>query len=61
VAEKKGYITSTQLVDALEIQVNENIRDREHRFVAEILCDQGNITRLQINDVLESMKAGSST
>ena len=58
VAERKGYITSAQLVKALEIQVIENIRDGEHRFVGEILLDQGLITRFQINDVLESMKTG---
>lgn len=55
IAERKGYITSQQLVEALEIQVIENIRDGEHRFVGEILCEKGHITRLQINDVLESM------
>jgi len=59
-AERKGYITSPQLVKALEIQVIENIRDGEHRFVGEILHDQELITRPQINDVLESIKTGSS-
>lgn len=56
IAERKGYITSQQLVRALEIQVTENIRNGEHRFVGEILCDKGHITKLQINDVLESMR-----
>ena len=61
VAEKKGYITSTQLVDALEIQVNENIKKRQHRFIGEILYDQGLISRYQIHDVLDFIETGSST
>ena len=56
IAERKGYTTPVQIVKALEIQVIENIRDGEHRFVGEILLDQGHITRFQINDVLDSIE-----
>ena len=53
VAERRGYITPTQLVEALKIQVFENIKKRQHRFIGEILYDQGHITTYQINEVLD--------
>ncbi|MGM0426930.1 MAG: hypothetical protein ACQEQ7_06805 [Thermodesulfobacteriota bacterium] len=56
VAVKKGYLTESQLVKALEIQVAENMRVGKHRFVGEILVKEELITRLQIKDVMESLE-----
>jgi len=52
IAEKKGYITADELIGALEIQVKENIDQREHRFIGNILRSLGYITTDQINKVL---------
>ena len=56
VAVKKGYITESQLVKALETQVAENMRDGEYRFIGEILVEEELITRLQIKDVMDAME-----
>jgi len=55
VAEQKGFISPTQFLEALEIQVKENMKEGKHRFIGSILLEEGFITRLQINDVLEAM------
>ena len=52
IAVKKGHVTADQLVEALEIQVKENIDKGEHRFIGDILCDSGYITEGQINNVM---------
>ena len=59
-AVKKGYITSSQFVKALEIQATESCENGIYRFVGEILYEQGLLTRLQLKDVLESMEAEST-
>jgi len=60
VAERKGYISSGQFIEALEIQAAENIRDGIQRFVGEILLEQGYMTGLQLKDVIETMERESS-
>ncbi len=55
VAEQKGFISPTQFLKALEIQVKENVEEGKHRFIGSILLEEGFITRLQINDVLDAM------
>jgi len=56
VGVKKGYITESQLVKALEIQVAENMREGKHRIVGEILVEEELITRLPFKDVKESLE-----
>jgi len=53
IAEKKEFIAVNQLMEALEIQVIENIEKREHRFIGDILHGLGYISRVQINEVLK--------
>ena len=55
IAVEKGFITLQQLVDALEIQVRENLAGAKHRLIGEILCDLGFLTQPQIKEVLKSM------
>ncbi len=55
-AEKKGYISWPQLLEALEIQIEENTEKGEDRFIGDVLCDLGFMTKLQVKDVLESME-----
>ena len=58
IAQEKGYISWPQLLEALEIQIEENTKKGESRFIGEILYDLTFITKLQIRDVLESMDKG---
>ena len=51
----KGFITSGQLVEALKIQVHENLKQTKHRLIGEILRDDGHISDTQIKEVLNSM------
>ena len=55
IAVKKGFITSEQLVEALAIQVAEDISTGDHDLIGKILFKQGIITMEQIDEVLSSM------
>jgi len=55
VAQRKGYITWPQLLEALEIQIEEITKKGEVRFIGEILCDLNFTTKLEVRDVLETM------
>ena len=59
IAQKKGYITWPQLLEALELQIEEAVEGRT-RFISEILCDLQFITKLELRDVLESMDNGTA-
>ena len=50
-----GFITQEQLVEALTIQVRDNIMDKPHRKIGEILVDQGWLTEDQRREVLKTM------
>jgi hypothetical protein len=54
-AVKKGFITSDQLVEALAIQVAEDIATGDHDLVGKILFEQGIITMEQIDEILKAM------
>jgi len=54
-AVAKGFITSDQLVEAIKIQVTENLKESKHRLIGEILRDQGYLTAIQTVEVLNSM------
>jgi hypothetical protein len=54
-AVKKGFITSEQLVEALAIQVAEDISIGDHDLIGKILFEQGLITSAQIDEALNSM------
>ncbi|MBW1851164.1 MAG: hypothetical protein JRJ15_06980 [Deltaproteobacteria bacterium] len=55
IAVKKGFITSEQLIEAISIQVAENIKDNKHRIIGTILRDMGLLTIEQINEVLKTI------
>jgi hypothetical protein len=58
IAQKKGYVSWPQLLEALETQIEENTKKGEDRFIGEILVDLNFMTKLQVGDVLESMDRG---
>jgi hypothetical protein len=62
IAVEKGYITIEQLMDALYIQVREDLSGKKHRLIGKILYDQGLLTVDQIERVLATMGShGDST
>lgn len=54
-AAEKGFLTADQVIEALRIQVMEDIEKGKHRLIARILLEQGLITLSQIDEVLRSM------
>jgi hypothetical protein len=54
-AVEKELITANQLIDALRVQIIEDIEKEKHRLIGRILLEQGLITLPQIDDVLRSM------
>jgi hypothetical protein len=54
-AVEKGFVTADQVIEALRIQVMEDIEKGKHRLIGLILLEQGLITLPQIDGVLESM------
>lgn len=55
VAIENGFITPEQLIEAMKIQVFEDLEGAKHRLVGEILLDKGYITNIQIDEVLRLM------
>ena len=54
-AVEKGFITAEQVVEALRIQVLEDIERGGHRLIGRILLEKGQITLPQINEVLATL------
>ena len=50
-AIKLGFITSEQLLEALTVQVKENVNDGIHRLIGSILREKGYMTVEQIEQV----------
>jgi hypothetical protein len=55
IAFEKGFISLENLLQALKIQVTEDLQGMSHRLIGQILLEQGYITDAQINDVLGAM------
>ena len=60
IAVEKGFITTDQLVEAIKIQVLEEIEKGKHRLIGAILFEHGFITLRQIDEVLESLQTLSA-
>ena len=56
VAVEKGYVRPEQVLEALIIQVTENVEKKKHRFIGTILVDQGYMKHSQISEVLKAME-----
>ena len=54
-AVESGYATIDQILNAIKIQIMEDVEKGRHRIVGEILIDQGVMNPSQINDVLRTM------
>ncbi|MGD9162076.1 MAG: hypothetical protein PVG39_26930 [Desulfobacteraceae bacterium] len=56
VAVDMGFITMDQMLNAIEVQVKENIAFGTHRKIGMILLEQGHITPEQVDKVLKEME-----
>ena len=54
-AIQKGFISQDKLMQALNIQVNEDMEGLKHRLIGEILLDIDYITAGQIQEILNIM------
>ena len=61
IAVEKGFITIEQLVEAMNIQIVENVEKGKHRPLGTILFEQGLITNHQIDEVLSLLGKGPDT
>jgi hypothetical protein len=54
-AVEKGFVTADHVIEALRIQVIEDLEKGRHRLIGRILLEQGLISLSQINEVLKSL------
>jgi hypothetical protein len=54
-AVKRGFVTPAQVVEALAVQVAEDLSKRRHRPIGEILLEQEAINSSQLDLVLADM------
>jgi hypothetical protein len=57
-AVEKGFITADQVIEALKVQVMEDVEKGKHRLIGLILLEQGLISLSQIEEVLQSLGKG---
>jgi len=55
ISVEKGFVTADQVIEAMNIQILEDIEKQEHRLIGSILLDQGLLTLSQIDEVLKDM------
>jgi tRNA U34 5-methylaminomethyl-2-thiouridine-forming methyltransferase MnmC len=53
IAIEKGYLTPEQLIEALKVQVFEDINKKAHRLIGEILLDMDIMTANQIEETVK--------
>ena len=55
IAVQKGFVTVDQVMEALKVQLIEDMENKRHRFLGTILAEQGYVNHAQINEVLKAM------
>ena len=55
VAIEKGFIIKEQFVEAMGVQIENDLEGTGHRFIGSVLYGMGYMTIQQINEVLETM------
>ncbi len=54
-AIEMGFITPEQLIEALKVQVKDDVDGKSHKLVGQILLEKGFISPEQIQKVLDSI------
>ena len=52
IAIEKGFITPAMLIEALKIQVEEEVEFHTHRLIGEILMEKDYLTAMRIQEIL---------
>jgi hypothetical protein len=55
---EKGFVTADHVIEALRIQVIEDMQKGKHRLIGRIFLEQGLMTISQIDEVLASIGKG---
>jgi hypothetical protein len=55
IALEKGFITADDLIKALSIQADENIKKGRHRLIGEILLGMDRMSAKQIEEVVSTI------
>ena len=55
IAVEKGFITPEDLIEAMRIQVREDIQLGTHRLIGEILLEMDKMTATKIEEVVKSL------
>ncbi len=58
-AVEMGFITLDQIIEAMKIQVREDLEKPKHRLIGEILVDSGFMNPSQVDEVLKEMGISS--
>ncbi len=58
VAVENGFITAEQLIDALKVQILEDVEKGKHRLIGRILLEQRAMPLEQIDKVLDILGKG---
>ncbi len=53
IAIERGFITLEQLLEAMKVQITEDVVQKKHRPVGQILFELGYMTDSQIDEVLD--------
>ena len=59
IAIEKGFITTEQLVRAIEVQIKNEVAKERHRLIGDILCEKGYMTKEQCDEVLMELGKAS--
>ncbi len=57
IAVEKGFVTAEQVIDAMRIQIEEDVEGGEHRLLGAILVENGYLTVPHLDDILREMEA----
>ena len=60
IAMEKGFITHAQLIEALKIQINEEVTTGKRTPIGRILFNQSFITFSQLTEVVLSLESGNA-
>ncbi len=58
IAVEKGFIAEAAVVEALKIQVSEDISRGKHKLIGRILLELNLITQPQVHEVLKALGQG---
>ncbi len=55
IAIEKGFITPVMLIEALKVQVEDEVEFHTHRLIGEILMEKDYLTAIQIQEILNTI------